>query len=216
MNITDFLAPEYAGDRLHLIFARQAELMEKYHTIEAKNGLLQTPHVPVFLDDPNGQARLKDFAWRVTEEVAEALDALLKDESIDHVQEELVDALHFLVEMAIISGIGPSELLFRQEIAEGDCLDALWNSTDWEITNPLSVSYLDFIRKLGMTCHTLKNKPWKVTQMLTDRTAYRERFVSSFKAFIGICRSHGMSSQQVFDLYFRKSEVNKFRQRSNY
>ena len=63
-------------ESLKAIFERQRELMEKYHDIELKSGLLQTEDCPVNLDDKRGQARIKDFSWRITEEVGEALDAI--------------------------------------------------------------------------------------------------------------------------------------------
>jgi hypothetical protein len=107
VNVTDFkdndIFPKVYGseDRLHHIFKRQRELMVKYEKIEKRNGLLQTDLIPVDLHCKNGQARLKDFAWRFTEELTEAGDA----EGILHRQEELADALHFLIELCILVGI---------------------------------------------------------------------------------------------------------------
>ena len=125
------------SDKLDLIFSRQRELMEKYHEIEKANGLLQTEDVPVNIHDAAGQARLKDFAWRVTEELGEAMN-------------------------------------------------------------------------------TLKNKPWKQSQMLTDETHYLEEIADAFHFFIELCILSGLDAQSLFDIYFDKSAVNKFRQRSNY
>ena len=79
MNITHAKKGNIEGEGLKNIFKRQKELMEKYHDIELKSGLLQTEDCPVNLDDKRGQARIKDFAWRITEEIGEALDALDKE-----------------------------------------------------------------------------------------------------------------------------------------
>jgi hypothetical protein len=137
MNINDVEFQDRGGDMLEEIFARQRELMEKYHVIEAKNGLLQTPDIPVNLHDAKGQARLKDFAWRITEELGEAMNCL-------------------------------------------------------------------------------KNKPWKQTQMLTDVKHYYEELADAFHFFVELCILSGLNARDLYELYFRKSEVNKFRQRSNY
>lgn len=76
MNIKDFKAGEIKGDSLVEIFNKQKGLMDKYHHIEAASGLCQTEDCPVNLHDKRGQARLKDFSWRVTEEIAEAMEAI--------------------------------------------------------------------------------------------------------------------------------------------
>jgi hypothetical protein len=139
MNIDDVKEDELIieGDLFEAIFQRQHELMVKYHSIEEKNGLLQTPEVPVNIDSALGQARLKDFAWRVTEELGEAMNCL-------------------------------------------------------------------------------KNKPWKVTQMETDRKHYLEELADAFHFFIELCILSGLDARGLTGLYFKKSTVNKFRQRSNY
>ena len=59
------------------------------------------------MDDKRGQARIKDFSWRITEEVGEALDAITNESgesALLHFHEELVDGLHFLTEMTILTG----------------------------------------------------------------------------------------------------------------
>lgn len=115
MNINDFKdvkLPE--GDLLKLIFDRQKELAEKYHEIESRNEGREVPKIgELDINSYAGQRRLKDFAWRVTEEIAEAMLTLklrpwkstpqLTD--IDHYVEELIDALHFFVELLMLSGL---------------------------------------------------------------------------------------------------------------
>lgn len=220
MNINDVQIVEVPkeADMLETIFARQRELMEKYHLIEAKNGLLQTSDIPVNLHDAKGQARLKDFAWRITEELAEAMDAITSYKEIgDHAKEEIADALHFLVEMAILSGIEPLDLTGCSPMFIGrDKLEVLWAYPERHNIQSPGQAILNFIRELGMVCHLLKNKPWKQSQMITDVDEYRLRFRNAFISFIDICIAMRITPSELFNLYFRKSEVNKFRQRSNY
>ena len=137
MNVNDAEKEKIEGDMLEMIFKRQKELMKKYEKIEDDNGLLQTSFVPVDLNDRFGQARLKDFAWRITEELGEAMNCL-------------------------------------------------------------------------------KNKPWKQTHMMTDATHYCEEIVDAFHFFIELCILSGFDAIDLTEMYLKKSQVNKFRQRSKY
>ena len=125
MNITDvkFIHRIDLGESenegyLEIMFRKQIRLMEKYHKIEKKNGCLITPDVPVDLHSHVGQHRLKDFAWRITEELGEAMNCLKckpwketpMPTDIQHYREEIADAFHFFVELCILSGIGPRDL----------------------------------------------------------------------------------------------------------
>jgi len=125
------------GDKLEAIFKRQNELIAKYHVIESDNGFVFPKEIPLNLDSPQAQLRLKEFAWRITEELAEA-----------------------------------------------------------------------------MSC--LKNKPWKSTHMETDKSHYFEELADAFHFFVEMVILSGLDANGLTDIYFRKSEVNKFRQRSNY
>lgn len=106
---------------LEIIFAHQRKLMDRYHEIEENNVGHRVPFSPcehgpycgpLDLNDRAAQLRLKDFFWRITEEIGEAANTLkLKpwkstphttDET--HYREEIIDALHFFVEMLILSG----------------------------------------------------------------------------------------------------------------
>ena len=66
----------------------------------------------------------------------------------------------------------------------------------------------------GMNC--LKNKPWKQTQMETDKEHFVEELADGFHFYIALLLSIDMSAEDLFQIYFKKSEVNKFRQRSRY
>lgn len=219
MNITDFKLEDLhlgPGDKLDQIFQRQFELMQKYHSIEEKNGLLVSPDVPVNLNDAKGQFRLKDFAWRITEELGEALEAFEKHRKIrEHYDEEIADALHFLVEFTILAGV----TVERFDAGGRDKLDEMFNQC-WVAP---SRQYFSLCRDVGRTvgalavaCNCLKNKPWKNTQMMTDEAYFTQKVLEVWDRFAELCQRSGLTSAKMFDLYFRKSEVNKFRQRSNY
>lgn len=229
MNITHAVKEEITGDKLKAIFERQSELMSKYHDIELRSGLLQTEDCPVNLDDKRGQARLKDFAWRVTEEVGEALDSLHSGDK-DHYYEELIDGLHFLTEMSILAGTSPEEIfkvVFEREVKSNeDILETFVDRVNQEsfpdpvnscspCLSDIAFKVMNLVESLGMTCNCLKNKPWKQSNMVTDRNAFYQNLSITWKVYISLL-SLDLTAEEIVDVYLRKSQVNKFRQRSNY
>lgn len=203
MNINDVeeqSTEEVPSDLIGAIFSRQASLMEKYHQIEKDNGFHYNGPIPVNLHDKFGQAKLKDFAWRMTEEFTEATDSLLLNDGQDHYLEELIDGLHFLVELFILAGYKP----------EGSMED--WFNAD---LGP-SVQPYQVIERVGCAMNCLKNKPWKVTQMLTDIPRFYAELEQAWIMFIGLMKTENVDPIGVYQLYFRKSTVNQFRQRSKY
>lgn len=221
MNITHAVEEEYSGDRLKVIFDRQRELMAKYHDIESRSGLVQTEDCPVNLDDKKGQARIKDFAWRVTEEVGEALDAY-EDDDMTHFAEELVDGLHFLTELTILSGWDYDNVVPVIEVTNNksnDSLDELVKEAErlsdkkGDIRVMVDVTLL--VRELGMMCNCLKNKPWKQTNMVTDKNNYYNQLTNVWIVYTSLLLNI-LDAEGIVQTYLKKSQVNKFRQRSNY
>jgi len=124
MNINDVKKQSTQQDKLEIIFERQQELHEKYVDIEKAKGILVSKD-PVNLHTCHGQQIIKDFMWRITEELGEAANCLknkpwkttemLTDE--DHFKEELMDALHFFIELLILTGFDANsvfDLYFRK------------------------------------------------------------------------------------------------------
>jgi hypothetical protein len=215
MNITDTVSPEATGDRLEMIFNRQKELHDKYKGIEEENqcgwGILQGK--PFNLEQAQSQAYVKDLCWRVTEEIAEANEAHSHIENV-HAKEEMADALHFLVELLLVVGIPPTSI-------------PNWRDTSVDMLLSLTIAadaaYMGFgeecfttITYLGLACNCLKNKPWKQTQMQTDVKKFEGNLINATRSFFRACAAIGMDDQVIYDIYFRKSEVNKFRIRSQY
>lgn len=206
MNITHAAEETIQPILLKQIFDRQRELMDKYHYIEERSGLLQTADCPVNLDDRKGQAIIKDFSWRVTEELGEALDALGQDD-MEHFAEELVDGLHFLTELTILAGLDWDDLL---------PLDVMYSNIASYANDGLDQRVYDYVEAIGMMCNCLKNKPWKQSMMQTDRVAFFARLNSVWARYIAIMETVFESPEDIVSVYLKKSQVNKFRQRSNY
>lgn len=210
MNITHGKKEKTNKESLRAIFDRQKELMEKYHDIEFKSGLMQTEDCPVNLDDKRGQARIKDFSWRITEEVGEALDAITNESgesALLHFHEELVDGLHFLTEMTILTGYDLPEYTTLKDLIEEDSYRDCYTLNDL-------VS--DHVMYLGMMCNCLKNKPWKQSMMKTNKENFYKHLKLVWSNYVAILTSQDLTEEEITDLYLRKSQVNQFRIRSNY
>lgn len=223
MNITHAVHEEVTGDKLKAIFTRQKELMEKYHHIEEASGLLQTSDCPVNLDDKRGQARLKDFSWRITEEVGEALDALYTENDQVHFIEEMIDGLHFLTELTILAGRDWDTICRDAQYEDTeDRLEIIFDNSLIAFTAPdtevasFTGTVTNFIQSLGMMCNCLKNKPWKQTQMETNRENFYLHLNKVWYSYCGLLVLSDLDPDTTVDIYLKKSQVNKFRQRSNY
>jgi len=225
MNVNDVKLEDIGitgDDMLDQIFKRQLELMQKYHVIEESKGFLVPLSVPLNLHDAQGQYRLKDFAWRITEEIGEAMEALRNHPNIrEHFDEEIADGLHFLTEFTILAGVTPWEVIGGYDIPNDKlrtlCLRVVPDMTYIHRYYPKIAYYVaQFIEALATTCNTFKNKPWKQSQMITDVPYFKSKLRETWAALIRIAVCAEMTPEYLFELYFKKSEVNLFRQRSNY
>lgn len=210
MNITHAKKETTNKESLKAIFERQKQLMVKYHDIELKSGLLQTEDCPVNLDDKRGQARIKDFSWRITEEIGEALDALENESgesALLHFHEELIDGLHFLTEMTILTGYD-----ITKDYTLHDLIKECTQRNFYTLNDLVS----DHVMYLGMMCNCLKNKPWKQTMMKTNKENFYNHLKLVWTNYMAILTSQDLTEEEITDIYLRKSQVNQFRQRSNY
>lgn len=187
------------------IFNKQRELMEKYEHIEADNGFRQPFAIPVDINFNHDQARLKDFAWRITEEMAEAIEQLLSG-NWDAAREELADVLHFMSELTILLG--------REELIE-DLVNDFAKSKPSRMFEPLT-QYGLITYHLSMTMHELKNKPWKQSHRPTNEEKFDEYYKLFWNNYLDLCINVGMNIPQLFEEYMKKHQVNVDRQKSGY
>ena len=92
---------------------------------------------------------------------------------------------------------------------------AFLSGSTFPLYDPKSAAYV-LVEKLGIAMNCLKQKPWKQTHMLTDTARFEYLIIETFYHWVTFARTIGMNAQEAFDFYFKKSEVNIFRQRSQY
>lgn len=72
------------------------------------------------------------------------------------------------------------------------------------------------VEELSEATNTLKNKPWKQDFVETDADHFYEELADAFHFFVEFAITAGLDAESLTKVYFAKSEVNKFRQRSGY
>jgi len=219
VNITDInikdlwsKAVELYGtdDPLEIVFARQRELMKKYLVIEAEILDEELVTIPVDIHSARGQRSLKERAWWMVEELVEALDALEEGNDTKFL-EEMSDALHFLTELWVLGDLDSSSI-------ESKNFDSP-SPVDGEGTkvHEIRPQILDIIVSLGRAVWLLRNKSGKVSQVLTDIPHFTHHLQRTYDQFLNLLHNnYDMGMKDICLLYLRKSEVNKFRQKSQY
>lgn len=185
------------------IFEAQRGLMHKYHDIEVANNALETDKVPVELQSREGQARLRRFAWFITEELVETLEAKYMKTSLANLHEELSDVLHFTTEWAILSGVQPEQLIIPRV---GKLEHALLTMNNEYVEKIAEVVYC-----VGRAINLLKGKPWKQSYKETDIFEYRSRVVEAFRALLILMHHSGIDIKNLDSVYFRKNQINQTR-----
>jgi len=194
------------------IFKKQSELMQKYRIIEQQNNI---PIVEIF--DPNShlsQYKLKDYFWRITEELGEFYIQYEKTKISDEVLEELSDVIHFLTETTIYLSTYFKNL--EKSINEKF---KNFNPNIYKI--PKSIEYLVFRIILKLTeiaDNYLKNKPWKQTPIQLNKNQLEE-FEKSFLIvweYLFLLISKFIDLNKIEDLYFKKALKNDERIKSKY
>jgi len=199
-------------DRLKAIFERQLELHDKFLPIHEASGLglrCIAGEEPYDINDQKFQFMVKSYAWYVVEELAEAIEA----QGQDHLHEELADMLHFFIELCLIIGIDPYQLIGVEPYSDGavDLLELWWiKSPEYDEANMQILTY-QFIKRFGIAMECLKNKPWKQTMVEVDHRKFIENIQLAGFAMVGIFKFHGISSEQMAAAYFGKASENDSR-----
>src|SRR5215467_11865710 len=98
-------------DKLIEIFEHQEAYMHKLLPTYIHNGFGEHASWPWDLNGRKSQEQFRLLAWRYTEEIIEAGETYYGSSNHENLKEELADALHFLIELCIASGVRRAEML---------------------------------------------------------------------------------------------------------
>ena len=200
MNVKDVPSPILEdlipSEVSRIIMDRQADLESKYWQIECR----YAPQVEI--NSAKGQVLIKDFLWRAMEEVGEAIEALEVQGDVEKCNEEFADGLHF------VSGL--CHIVNRRTIFTG-AFESYFNIPRAMLVRSSRTHSL--VYRAGVLGNTLKMKPWKQSAITTDIPEFTSKLYDYVEAYLW---AWGAPLHMVYDYYWRKSEVNLFRIRSNY
>lgn len=229
MNVNDFEARTTDGDMLDSIFEHQAELHEKYKPIETRNGTgfgIVDGRGDFDINDRYWQSLLKDFSYRVTEELTESAEAYaLHLESTEetfgetnavhftHAVEELIDSLHFMTEYCIVIGLTPKEMKLPED---ADKLEHIHEYKPVNLGKHHTAYYFDVIYNMGVASNLLKQRPWKNAHLITDEDRYYMWMTRAYFSLIHLLKYMGVSPEGIYEMYTKKNSVNNWRINSGY
>jgi len=211
-----------ATDRLAEIFKRQLEFVKSLEPIYRDN-LMFPGYYPLRLDSRDDQEHFRLLAWRCMEELCEAVECYyeyLDTESYEgKFAEEMADALHFLIELCIATGVTEGELVSGYEATilnpEVDqlhyCFWRIGNAT--EATIPERIGNVGY--KLGLAMHQLRQRPWRTDDRPTNRTIFVGRMSATWYTFVTACKRAKIGPADIYNAYFAKSCINKIRRDEN-
>ena len=203
VNITNFKAEDKPTNILREIFNKQKELMEKYWT------------KPVWedIDTLKGAQEIRKFSKYTIEELSEAYEAW---DNLDHTHEELIDALHFLVEKLMIANLTFDKILAYSNRSEEKIRDDIKKCADSFKDKDKEFYYWKAAYRANIADNRLRNKEWKNEQIATNRELFYKECSTGFFSFLIALYNLGINEDKLWDLYSRKNQVNHFRIKSNY
>jgi len=234
------------GEGLPVLFELQLELMAEYVKVEKLPQWPINPHEPknqVILKDFMGRvAEELGESWEYYENMREGKITIA---NLSGFNEEIADVTAFLLETLIYVGVTPEELHKAIEPDKDDALGYLYNNTNFrsrttiprnlhegrdyieagigrfmytsEYSNHLAKTFWHFNYLLQMSKNVLKNKPWKVHQVMTDENKFRNKLLTAAVEFFRMTtRELEMSPLGLVTVYYKKNRVNLFRIKSKY
>ena len=203
-------------DKLSEIFRRQAAYVRSLKPTYLNNGFYQyTKDMPWDLDGRKTQEEFRLLAWRCTEEVIEAMDSWEREAPANtFYREEVADALHFLIELCLATGISEDELVsgvvLRTIVADVDRLDLAFS----EPTGTGKHGWYDFIRALAFAMMQLRQRPWRTDDREADRKRWVLGMYLAFRTFVDACKRTGITAEDLHSAYFAKAKINDERRES--
>lgn len=198
------------GKGLEEIFKLQKSLLDKYIGIE------KLPPYPIDIDSKDHQQLIKDFISRILEELAEGFESHLEmldgweenmqknntpNEKVDlipHLQnynEEMADALHFMVELLIYCNIMTDDIAnyYRQLLGELNLDEAFYFETD------LLETILQYARYCNINRELYNNPEYRAPLLISDKDLKDEFLRGGRKISTTIADEH---RKQLWDITY--------------
>lgn len=205
-------------DRLAHIFERQMAYLEALKPIYAENGFPLHSSLYTWPLNFNGKHEQEEFrllAWRFTEEMIEAKESYEDGIPSPGYHEEMADALHFLVELCLATGVTYSALVCGIEGPtfepddDQDSLDFVFKRVK---RDPMySGVWLGPIRSLALAMMNLRQRPWRRDNREGNRPQFVLMMQATFYCFVNRCINTGITAQELYNAFFAKAKINDAR-----
>lgn len=169
------------------------------------------------IDCPEDQAKFKDMLQiRFIEELTEATKTL---DNVEHLKEELTDALNFFLSAFVMVGADfsklpdPESILHSRYILESG--RGFGRGLFGDIYDLYGHTYR-VVESVGYLCNLLKNRPWAQSNYLVSMLDFNQRLRSLWYVFWEYLYLWGLNPETIFEMFERKFEVNKFRLSTGY
>ena len=166
------------------------------------------------IDCSEDQMKFKDILQiRFVEELTEASVSL--EEPDEHFWEEIGDSINFFLSAFTMLGVDfstlpdPQEYLYSDEISDNKVME----KPSYE---KFSLSVYPVIEGVGYLCNLLKNRPWAQSNYLVSLLDFDERLLLLWKSFWIFLGGMKIQPKDVFELFWRKYQVNLFRINTGY
>lgn len=200
------------------IIKNQKELLkyakQQFVAYEKIEGIDNWKDYQFSIDCPSDQLKFKDMLEiRFVEELTEATTALYEEKSIPHFLEEIADSLNFFLSAYIMLDFDFNKVRSIDTMLETENRLNYLNLE--EDTNIYGLFY-KIIEQVGMLCNLLKNRPWSQSNYLVDMVLFEERLIDLWHYYFKVLNYIGIGQKELYDIFSRKFEVNKFRIKTHY
>lgn len=178
--------------RLTDMFEHQWGLIDKFYQA----------HFPGYcqdVDNRHTQSVIREYAGWIMEELVEALEERRCHNNIMRWNEELIDGLKFIIELAILMNYNECDIQSEFDPHVDDFLESMVERNRC-LNCSINTLVSEFIFDLGMFTHCLKNKPWEVQNVATDKLALKKYFQCFVADYFAIMQTT-MDADTIYRLF---------------
>ena len=206
MNTTEVIYSGEIKDFKTLYSLAKKQFLE-YEKIE---GISNWEEYDFSLDCPEDQMKLKDMLQiRCIEEITEASVAI--DEGEEHFLEEIGDVINFFLSAYIMMGYDLNKLP-----SPGGLLCVSSGFKNVPTLNSYSIWGYKVIESIGKLCNLLKNRPWSESNYMVSIVDYNKRAMNLWFDFWTFISFLGLTSKDLFEIFWKKYIVNIHRRETHY
>ena len=209
MNTTEV---EY-NDNIKSFNELWSHAQDQFLEYEELEGIQEWDLYSFSIDCSEDQMKFKDMLQiRFIEELTEASKSM--EEPDEHFWEEIGDSLNFFLSAYLMLGLDLNKFDSPELL--------LYKGTEDHMLME-KPSYKDFsndvypvIEAVGYLCNLLKNRPWAQSNYLVSMLDFNERLEDLWLKFWKFLGNMKLQPKDVFELFWRKYQVNKFRIETGY